>query len=480
MLKHKKVDMIKSRLIEVLRTFSKKEFRDFRRWLSSSIHNQRQDIIDLFEYLLRDDYLFSNKLLGKEVIYKSIFNEENFDDAKIRQVMHFLLKSVESYLVYSNYILNETDNALSLAKIFRKRKLKKSFERTIKTIESHQKKSLFRDEDFLYREYHLQLEQYKYYNQELKRVGTFNLQEISDSFDKYFISNKLKQACLMLAHQAVYQTDYNHGLLEITISYIEKSTSLLKIPSIAIYYYIYKTFNDVNEESYFFKLKQQILNFGNLFPKNEIQNIYLLMINHCIKNINAGEKKFISEAWEIHKQGIDEQILLNDGKLSRFIYKNFISIGLMLKLYNEVENAIFKYKDLLKNEYKESYFNFSLSSYYFEKGEYNKAMELLNQYEHDDILINLNAKTMLIKIYYELSEFNVLESLLESMRAYIQRKKELGNRRRTLYKNIIRYTKKLLKVNPYSKSQKEKLKSEIEAAKPLTEKAWLLKQLEEL
>ena len=86
---------------------------------------------------------------------------------------------------------------------------------------------------------------------------------------------------------------------------------------------------------------------------------------------------------------------------------------------------------------------------------------------------------MLLKIYHETDEFKVLESLLESMRAYLQRKKVLGYHKSN-YKNIIHYTKKLLKVNPYSKAQKEKLKLEIEAAKPLTEKAWLLKQLAEL
>ncbi|MEM1124462.1 MAG: hypothetical protein AAGJ18_28755, partial [Bacteroidota bacterium] len=84
-----------------------------------------------------------------------------------------------------------------------------------------------------------------------------------------------------------------------------------------------------------------------------------------------------------------------------------------------------------------------------------------------------------LKIYYETDEFKVLESLLESMRAYIQRKKVIGYQK-ALYKNMVRYTKKLLKVNPYSKAQKEKLRAEIEAAKPLTEKAWLLKQLAEL
>ena len=106
-------------------------------------------------------------------------------------------------------------------------------------------------------------------------------------------------------------------------------------------------------------------------------------------------------------------------------------------------------------------------------------MELVNQYEFKDVLVNLNAKTMLLKMYYELSEYKALESLLESMRAYLQRKKELGNRING-YKNIVRYTKKLLKVNPYNKNQIAKLRQEIETATPLTEKAWLLKQLDDL
>ena len=83
--------------------------------------------------------------------------------------------------------------------------------------------------------------------------------------------------------------------------------------------------------------------------------------------------------------------------------------------------------------------------------------------------------------YYELSEYQTLESLLESIRAYLQRKnKMLGSQHIALYKNIVRYTKKLIKVNPYNKEQVAKLRLEIEAATPLTEKAWLLKQLDDL
>jgi hypothetical protein len=91
----------------------------------------------------------------------------------------------------------------------------------------------------------------------------------------------------------------------------------------------------------------------------------------------------------------------------------------------------------------------------------------------------MTAKTMLLKMYYEQDELDALESLLESMRTYMQRKKVIGYHK-TNYKNFIRYTKKLLKVNPYNKLLVERLRKEIETTNPLTEQEWLLRQLGQL
>ncbi|MEM6700637.1 MAG: hypothetical protein AAF599_19690, partial [Bacteroidota bacterium] len=111
---------------------------------------------------------------------------------------------------------------------------------------------------------------------------------------------------------------------------------------------------------------------------------------------------------------------------------------------------------------------------------YEQAMRYLAQYEHDDILLNLNSKAMLIKMYYELEEFDTLEFLLESSKVYLRRKKGVSDNLRALYNNIIRYTSKLLRVNPYDKEKKAKLREEIQAANPLIEKQWFLERLEQL
>ncbi|MCY7330730.1 MAG: hypothetical protein LH618_19415, partial [Saprospiraceae bacterium] len=114
---------------------------------------------------------------------------------------------------------------------------------------------------------------------------------------------------------------------------------------------------------------------------------------------------------------------------------------------------------------------------YFEKGDYNKAQQLLTQFEYDDMLLNIIAKTMLLKIYHEQDEQDAFESLLESMRIYLQRKEALDPARKMAYKNMISLMKKLMHLNPYSKVQKDKLRELVGATNPLMERDWLLRQL---
>jgi Lon protease-like protein len=92
--------------------------------------------------------------------------------------------------------------------------------------------------------------------------------------------------------------------------------------------------------------------------------------------------------------------------------------------------------------------------------------------------LNIIAKTMLLKIYYEQSELDAFESLLESMRIYLQRKEALNPAYKTAFKNMISLMKRLLNMNPYSKAQKAKLRELIVATNPLMERDWLLKQVD--
>lgn len=470
--------MTNSHLVLVLRTLSKREIREFRKWLQSPMHNQREDVVQLFEYLMSGRHLQEDKFLQKERVFARIFPETAYDDAQIRQSMHFLLKALEAYLIYQELQSDEVRSSMALASVYRKRKIDRAFQKAIKVVEAQQENAPYRNEQYLRNEYLLEIEKYKF-QEGKKRTTEMNLQEVSDALDTTFIADKLRQTCLMLAHQAVYKAQYKVGLLNEVVSYIKKE-HIQNIPAIAPYYYIYKAITDESSKQYFENLRQEIQRHKDAFPQSELRDIYLMAINYCIRQANnLNDSEFTREAYQLYRQGLENKILLENGLVSPFTFRNAVGAALRLKEYDWAEAFIHEYKDALPTNYRESFFLHSLARLNFEKGDYDSAMTLLSKTDFDDTLINLNAKSMLLKIYYELDEFDALESLLESMRAYIKRKQLMGAYKAN-YQNFIRLTRKLVRINPYEQEETVKLKGEVESASPLTEKDWLLQQIDKL
>lgn len=466
-----------SHLISVLRTFSKKEVRECRKWLASPSHNTRNDVIDLFEYLVTNNHLDDEKFLGKDRVFKKIFPGEEFDDARFRQSMHFLTKALEEFLAYQELKEDEVAIQLALARVYRKRKLDRAFQKAMRETENLYEEAPYQDAHFLRNKYLIQQVQYEYQS-EKKRTSQLNLQEVSDALDESYFSEKLRQSCFQLSHQAVYKAGYQIGLIEEVLKYIEEK-GLQRIPAIGIYYYILKAHSDKSNPVHFQKLKEQIEKHSHSFPLYNLRDIYILAINYCMGQVNLGDKTYLRELFELYKRGIETMALIDNGLISQYTFKNVVTAGTSLKEFDWVKSFIENYQQFLDPAQRENFVHFTLAKLHFEKGDFDKAHRLLVHFDYDDILTNLHAKSMLIRMYYQEGELDALESLLESMRSYVARKKVIGYHK-SIYSNLIRYTRRLVRVNPYDPKQITKLRNEIEMAQPLTERQWLLEQLEAL
>jgi len=471
--------MKNSRLSLIFNTFSKKEIRDLRKWLNSPAHNQRQDVRDLFEYLAKNTQNGSEKSLNKERIFKKLFPKEKYEDARFRQTIHFLHKTIEEFLIFQELTSDQVKSKTALATVFRKRKIDKLFNKTIKEAKELQQKSEFRNADYQQNEFQIELEEYSF-REKQKRSTEMNLQELTNALDLTFIARKLRYSYLMYAHQTVYKTEYDFGFLEKMLSYIEEA-GLEKVPSIGVYYHGMKTNFEKNIPSHFINLKKAIFDHAHLFPPSEAKDIYLMAINHLINRMNSGESFAIREIYELYKTGIEDKLLFEEGILSRFTFINAVIISLKVKEFEWIEYLIENYQEFLEPKYQDNYVHYSKAMIAYTKKDYSTAMQLFTQVEYNDTLLNLNAKNILIKMFYEEEEYDALDSLLSSMRTYLTRKKVMGYHK-SLMTNFIKLTKKLLKVSPYDKPQIEKLRLDIMEAAPMasSERQWLLTQLEKV
>jgi len=82
---------------------------------------------------------------------------------------------------------------------------------------------------------------------------------------------------------------------------------------------------------------------------------------------------------------------------------------------------------------------------------------------------------MLLRSYFEMKEWDALESLLQSFGAYLRRQKNLGYHR-TTNEHLILFTKKLMELDRCDAAAVDALRTEIATAPEVAEREWLVAQ----
>lgn len=463
--------MEKSRLLRLLRTLSKQELAALKKFVRNPFFNQRKEVPALLD-VLEKSLKTSRALPDKEKAYRQIFSKEAHDDHRVRMTMSFLYQLAGQFLAVQDFLNDKPQYQRRLASIFRRRHLPEPFAKTCDEAIAAQERQPLRDASFFEENYQILLEKHRF-SVESQAFENLDFQELSDRLDYAFLARKLWQACFMLSHQSVSGTTYQFGLLDAALAHIE-DTEALEIPAISIYYHCYCALTNPAEKTHFQLLKKLLMQHGGLFSAEELRDLYILAINFCIRQYNAGNQDYLPEQFELYREGFAQKYFLTDGSLSRYTYQNAATIGLVMHELEWVEQFVHDYRPALKEEHRESLFSFNLARLEYQRRDLGKALQLLQKAEYKDLMLSLAAKTLQLKIFYELQEFDLLESHLQAIRVFIRRKK-MARYQLENYLNTINFTQKLLETNLFDKEERAALRREIEATKTVAEKEWLLK-----
>ncbi len=463
-----------NRLYELFFALDASDLRQLSKFLRSPLFNKQNVLVSLFDYLRAA----KGRVPLPEKLFRHLYPDEPFNMQKLHYAHSDLLKKIEAFLVWKECTTSDIDFNFFLMKAYRKRNLEKPFLKVMSRIEQMLEKGALRNEFYHQNWYNIHRERF-YFESAKKRNKKFKLQELADLRDVSFISGKLKDACNIISHQTIQKEEYDQGLLESVLLYIQNHPEHLEIPAIGVYHSALMALTHPEDESAFTQLKILLRERIDLFSQQEKRDIFILATNYCIRRLNAGKKRFVREAFEVYREGLRMEIYLDNGILSKWTYNNVILLGFKLKEFEWVYHFIYEYKERLDEKTREDSFHFNLSKYYFEVGNFDQAMPLLLQTKYSDVLHHLGAKVMLAKMYYDLDEWEALESLLESLKVYISRKKEIGYHKEN-YLNIISMIKKIIQIPPSDKIGIVKLEQQIKDTKVLSERDWLLEKMKEL
>lgn len=443
-------------------------------WLHSPFFCRREPPRILYDYL--QNCLESGTPPGMEPAGALLFGTEKSPRIKdLRLVMSELLAQIEHFLVYKEIFNQPETFDTRVAAAYRKRGLEKHFRQSIQSAKIRWTRQPHRHAEYFDARAEIEYELYQHLSAD-RRTEALNLQALSDQTDTAYIARKLRQACMALSHQTVYKAEYSFGLLDAVLDYVHRNESLQELPAVGLYFYCYIFLTRPEGEKLFVRFKTQLLDQQDQLPADELRNLYLLAINFCIRKINQSEAIYFLEALDLYRSALKTGLLLENGLLSHFAYNNIVAIALKAGDIDWVETFIHSYSPLLEKKHREASFHLNLARVEYAKRNLKSALLHLQQADYKDLINNLIAKTLQLKIYYETDEFDALFAHLQSMETFIRRQRVIGYHK-TNYLNIIRFTRRLMKLNPNSRQDCKQLRQQIETEAVLTEKEWFLQQM---
>ena len=459
----------------ILSTFEKKDWHWFGKFLSSPVFNQNLLLNRIFIFFRKNKNEKKNDINPKN-LFQSVFPNEAFNRDQLHYALGYFTRCTENYLAWDEWENDRDTQQLYLLRACRKRNIPQLFSSVFKKTQYLLQTAPRRDSHYYRLHYALEMEAYQQ-GMYAGRSSADQLQPLFHWHDVAFVAEKLRNACLLLSRKKVQNVDLDTGLLPAVLDLVSHKKELLEYPAVAVYYHGYLTLSEPEKESHFFALKNGLPSAREYFNADELRDIYLLATNFCIHRINLRQDAYLRELLELYQTGLSAGVFLENGFISRFTYTNIALLALRMKEYQWGHDFIERWKDKLPETQRQGAWALNLARYYCETGHFDLAMPLLQEMNSDDVLHNLMAKTMLLRMYYDTGAHNALQSLLDSFEAYLRRKRQMGNQQYTAYRNTIRFVRKMSRLPPGQKKARHQLRSDIVATELVAEKEWLLQRI---
>lgn len=476
------------KLIDILRQFNRKEMTRFREFVFSPYFNKHEGVRSLVVYLDACYPDFDEKNCSRFRVYKKVFPGQQHNQGKMAVVFTYANRLVEQFLVQEVLKEESPETNKLLLRGMRQVKAFDQYQRVLdrswEMLETAEEQPSIQ----WWHRYRLSSERDHYLNHIIAKRDLSGLADMEMRLDRFYLAEKLKNAVETQVRRNMVKVQSESRMLEFVLEEVsENQEAYRSIPAIHLYYKLYEMLSE-QDHRYYYEALQELKNWEASFPTPERAGLYNYFQNYCIREINRNNLQFLTELFRLYQSQLEQELLMDEGYLSEWNYKNIVTVGLRLEELDWVYSFIHDYRSRLRPEVADNAVRFNLAAYYHEAKLYDKVLHLLIRVEYRDPRYNQGAKALLLRTYYELEEDEALFSLVDSFLQYIQRNERMTDARRSGFYHLFRLTRRAAHIRSrigYDKKEKtvrdlEKLKKEISEAKALLNQSWLEAKLEEI
>jgi hypothetical protein len=432
------------RLINVLRTFSKTELKEFEKFVSSPFFNKGRNYIPFLNQLKKFYPKFDNEKLTQEYIYEKLYPGKKFNKQIIWNMTSSMMYMAEEFLMQLGLRKNQFVRSQQIAGELHDRKLSSYNYKKLNEMETHIDKMGIDDNYFRYKTMLEIGRMNHHFNEDSQHL----LREHVIRKGEYSIMNFMRDIADVISNQRSMANMYNINFeVNVPLAFVQ-NLQLDKIVDYAYnnkfkhaavletYYRIIMMVLDDSNSVHFFRYKELFEQNYTLFPYNEKYYLAAEMSNYAVSKVNAGDQSFRKTIFEIDKFKLKEGLLYQEKYFPKVLFVQIFANAMRAGELEWSKNFVDEYLHFLKPAYQKPVKALAWSSIYFLNKQFGKSLEELGKVKFIDSVDKLYARFYYIRIYYELNEIEMLHNYIDSTRHFLNNNTSIGS---LLINNYIRF-----------------------------------------
>lgn len=450
------------------------EVSDLRAYLRTAHMNRKAHLAGLLDVLAPYWPAFGEDMPEKAVLFASAFPGRPFEDKYWRYALSDLSGLIEDFWVDRSERSEGWERQLRLLSILEAKGLEKPLRQVQRRIEAWMQNATLEDHTGFLFEWRYAALRHRASGRESIRKHDDRLQTASDALDKLYFLEKLTYACAMQERRQVLQGNLDSGISDAWLLHLQER-DCFGVPLIRLYLLAFNMQRDEENTAHYKALVGILAEDLAWLPLDDIRAAYRMAINYCARKIRQGQEDYAAEALSLYIRGIEQSVLLDNGSLSPWTFTNVVKLGLRSRQFEWTASFMKTYSDRLPRQYRKNVLHFSRAEWYFYSGKPREAQTALLEVELNDLNYYLGSRVLLAKIYAEAGEEEALLSLIAAFTAFIKRNREISSALKQTYLSFCMLLWRIKKSKPH---HREALAREIMDTPLLTDRTWLLQQLD--
>lgn len=477
------------KVFQIIFSFTKEELSEFEEYVKAPYLCGSRD----YSTLLKGIILYRNNInrlkeITNEDFFQKIYPRKIYSNKTLRNRLTELTVLAKKFIVNKETESDKALNNMLLLKGLKKRKLYNIFRSEYEKVNNEEEMTAAKS----------------YNGAEIKMLSAYvylEMQDYSNIFEnykkwaEYFITFFLENYFMIMIEfesEKRYGINSGNNIGYDLINNLKADNFIKALQQRSdneytltyLYYYLFKSNCDINDEGVYKKFSDLFFKNLNLLSTDQKNDFFGYMISRYFEKINAGSKEFLKDVFKLYNLKL-KLGLYSELKAIRYpstAYRDYIVVGLRLKKYKWVEDFIKKYSDELPSEVRDIEINMAYTRLYMSKMEFDNALMYLDRLETNNSLYLLDASRIRLRIYYEMMKFE--EAILEVDRI----KHYIKNNTKRIALSVRKYSKDFLdKYNELLKLRLSPDKKEIDyflkrvqESTGLVLKEWLLEKVNEM